>query len=1542
MDVLLLHLLLSAHTVVASGLGTFMFQKGSTSEPGTLVPSAPEEIWTRLEPPSPAGSTPPPAVTPSSTPGYGTTAQAEPESPDGGLDGLEAAKAFLYSGDVSRLTRANCSRRYQLKGLSGSPSGALRPYLRSALDTLTHAANFLNMIFQTNDIRESSIREDVEWYHALVRSIVEGDPKIYRALLTFDTQPASVRPQLVLQATREHGLGEIVLQDLSSAWEVLRMGSDASDWFGGLKFWEGPPPASFLHKRVLSNDLRTLDTPKWSRGDSYVMDRSHVRWSGAPFLECQAGRFVPGWMVTLSTSFYGLKPDLSPEFRGVIRIDVNLQGFDIDQCSPGEAWFSDTHQCNRTSTQCIPLKGQGFRLNQYHCVCLPGFYSATTSPTQNSRREEDGPLNGRRPEVEDAGMELECLPCPPGCPLCLDGAPCSVQEDLYLRAAVLTVQAFCMLLVFISMLVAYHFRRTKRIRASGLLLLETILFGSLLLYFPVFIMYFKPSVFRCILLRWVRLLGFAIVYGTVNLKMYRVLKVFLSRTAQRVPYMTSWRVLKMLAVIVLMVSWFLSAWTAGVLENMDRDVPLLVISQTPEGLGFSMCDLDRWDYMMALAELLFLCWGSFLCYTVRTVPSAFHEPRYMGIAIHNEILISTTFHLLRFLMLPSLHPDWMLLLFFAHTHVTITITLALLFIPKFLHASSPLREEIAAEVYEDELDMRRSGSYLNSSITSEHSLDPDDIRDELKKLYAQLEVHKTKKMTANNPHLQKKRSSRRGLGRSIMKRITEIPESMSRQYSREDKEGSLARGGGGGGGGGGGSHQGSCKKKPFESTSSSMKVKEDSFKHRVFSLRKSHSTYDHVRDHKDQHNPHHPHPHRAGEGKDPSLLDSLMRKKLAKKASERSDSDSVDGAPLVCKSASAHNLAADKKPLHPNKPSKLQKSLSVMAGAKDKAPLLTGKAHSLEDNSKVRGKGEEEEERGRRPADQGGPKGHLQELESRARDTAQWIVSGDATQRSVNTLLMEDFDKEEVCPWELEDLTLESKPQKHVSYAPLKRDATNGDHDKEQPPEAGTRQQAHKSEICPWDDPLPGTGKGDSYPLEGEELPSKTQGNGGLEDGRESSPAVDVFPWDPDLPQEMETDKARALVSFSAPGSPTVGFGKIKDSRGFSHRGPAKGFGLSMKGLGGRGSGKERGKKGTEKQREKKDDTKKSKEKAAAKSRQEEVCRGKSEESEGNGCKGADLSPWDLEGRPWDVKQDEEGVTPSKDKKKDKLAAVCPWEAEEPKSNTAGKTSEGCPWDTGEAPSVKNERKSVSESVSRTTMTADICPGGAEGVKPGLEAENNAGPMQKTIKRQESQGSRASQACPWDVPEPAEKMPRSQESALADDCPWEIEEPKAGLQNQDSSKVSEVRPWEATEMATNNIKKQDSRTKLQGSATGDNTKDVADPETNSTGRQDVEAPEVEELKAGSSSTESRIKSRETDLALGRKDVLCPWEMEEAKSLSGKIDNTSEILSWESEEPDKAEDIGKSVPGGVHPREAEKTGVKEIEGRNVDVCPWDFE
>lgn len=37
-------------------------------------------------------------------------------------------------------------------------------------------------------------------------------------------------------------------------------------------------------------------------------------------------------------------------FRGVVRVDVNLQDVDIDQCA-SDGWFAGTHRCNTTTMQ---------------------------------------------------------------------------------------------------------------------------------------------------------------------------------------------------------------------------------------------------------------------------------------------------------------------------------------------------------------------------------------------------------------------------------------------------------------------------------------------------------------------------------------------------------------------------------------------------------------------------------------------------------------------------------------------------------------------------------------------------------------------------------------------------------------------------------------------------------------------------------------------------------------------------------------------------------------------------------------------------------------------------------------------------------------------------------------------------------------------------------------------------------------------------------------------------------------------------------------
>eukprot|EP00063_Salmo_salar_P056889 XP_014031724.1 PREDICTED: probable G-protein coupled receptor 158 isoform X1 [Salmo salar] len=1523
---LLLTPLLSAQVSIVSELGT----TAESEDPTSSVVSATGESGTPYSP-DPSGS----VTTPSEAPEEDWT----------------PAEVFLYSGDYSVLEIVECDRAYSLTGQNGPlPQGFYGP-LRQSMDALANMANFLNMIFQASDLRESSVREDMEWYHAMVRALLEADPLIRQALLTFDADPASTAPQLVLRASRNPApprYQNILLQDLSSQWESLHLPAPAPDdtWFSSFKFpASSNQPTSALSKRVLLNDLSTLDTPKWGQSDSYVTNRSGVRWANGPFLECEDGRFLPGWLLTLSTSFYGLKPDLSPEFRGVIRVDVNVQGFDVNQCDTGDAWFANTHQCNRTTMECEPITGQGFRLGQYCCRCKEGYYSPPM--------DEGGALNSSG--AEGGGMCYPalpiCLPCWPGCRRCEDGTPCWVEEDWFLRAGVLAVQGFFMLLVFISMLVAYQFRCSRRIRASGLLLLETILFGSLLLYFPVFILYFKPSTFRCILLRWVRLLGFAIVYGTVTLKIYRVLKVFLSRTAQRVPYMSSIHLLRLLGVMVVTVSWFLCAWTAGVLQNRDRNVPLLIISTTSDGQGFSLCDLDRWDYMMAVAELMFLCWGSLLCSAVKPVPSAFHEPRYIGIAIHNELLLSSMFHLLRFVM-PSLHPDWMLLLFFTHTHVTITVTLALLFIPKFLHVSRAGREEIAEEVYEDEVDLRRSGSYLNSSFTSavwsDHSLDPDDIRDELKKLYGQLEVHKTKKMTANNPHLQKKRSSRRGLGRSIIKRITEIPESMSRQCSRDGKEVNL--------GSRDVTHSESCKRAP---DTFSVNYKDEPVKQPSPVLRKSQSDYDYVTD------------------KDPSLHDTMLRANLAKRCSQRSETDSLDIAPLVCKSASAQNLTVDNNLLLPG-PTKLHKSLS----------LASSKAHSLEDTYRV----------GRNtPGEQG--------------QSQQDIAIKDQTSSAL--VQSQSYDKAEVCPWELAEERPANKNQPHVTFAPSE----------EEPQSPESISSPILKHICPWDHlPVPNPAESPAGDSQG--------GEAECESPRPQAPISTSVPGSPKATKDMRvfsfrtsTQKWLSVKSFVGSVDASVKEKSKKETAGDTVK---KQDSISRKSQGSvaaiaviaalklktpiisSAETKSQSVSNLEKKCSVSSVDKRTQQKRSMTTgdvkpvlvKQAAIRLSSSDSSERSPRRivvvQSTVYPWDSEDMQKDSMYENVFIsrentahctakTPSTHRRGSQIrpalsvsqSDICPWDvpasSQQAPQRQQSTTADICPWEVGEpeedpkAPARVSVCPWESEEVFKRqeSVRGDVCPWEADVSTIPITSASN-----QSEKKPEGMNKKPTDVCPWETDETPQISHglKPQKSVRVDVCHWDMgdtfpekvkvpiiyenvnpQEDK-GLRNappkcQETIHVN-VCPWESEETP----KSQD--------GVRENVCPWESTDTPSIGKQDVQTKSTEQAKSAPEKLSVPLaKACPWEFPDPPKDltVLCPWDEESPiPPITIKItkisfsqettDAETDICPWDIGEQEKTD--GKDGPcTNVCPWETQgktQADPKNTDSIQVNICPWETE
>lgn len=64
--------------------------------------------------------------------------------------------------------------------------------------------------------------------------------------------------------------------------------------------------------------------------------------------------------------------------------------------------------------------------------------------------------------------------------------------------------------------------------------------------------------------------------------------------------------MRMLAVILLVVVWFLTGWTSAVFQNLEKNISLIGQGQTSDHLIFDMCLIDRWDYMMAIGELLFM------------------------------------------------------------------------------------------------------------------------------------------------------------------------------------------------------------------------------------------------------------------------------------------------------------------------------------------------------------------------------------------------------------------------------------------------------------------------------------------------------------------------------------------------------------------------------------------------------------------------------------------------------------------------------------------------------------------------------------------------------------------------------------------------------------------------------------------------------------------------------------------------------------------------------------------------------------------------
>lgn len=492
-----------------------------------------------------------------------------------------------------------------------------------------------------------------------------------------------------------------------------------------------------------------------------------------PYFDCMN---LEKWIITYSVPFFH-RPREKAVFSGVIMIDIDINQSDVNQCASDQQLFSESNKCLPETTQCVHIPGGGLRAGSYKCVCQKGFYfpdkNSTTKSFPGSELEQAF-LNFWNNKTNFSNVEYQCLPCPRGCENCVDDTRCMAEYNVLLRGIPLGIQSFCITVTIVIGIVVLRLRKSKVMVASMWILLEMVLIGAVLLYATIIIQYFEPTTTICIMIPWFREMGFAVVYGSLVLKVYRLLSEFQSRKAHRV-HVRDKDLLKYLCCVIIVVLGYMSAWTTVTYDHIDNGEVILEYGFTKDKLKYVVCKSGWWEYVVEIAELLFLLFGIYLCYRVRSAPSDFAEGTYITAAICYEAVISIVFYVLRHVYWTDLHPDYLFLMSFVRCQLTVTITLLLVFGPKLLYAHRPPddhhprnRAYSSSDVQEN---MSPESMKLNVGISSNGDvdvaeisladMDPEDIRAELKRLYTQLQVYKTRIMRKDNPHISKRRGGRK-------------------------------------------------------------------------------------------------------------------------------------------------------------------------------------------------------------------------------------------------------------------------------------------------------------------------------------------------------------------------------------------------------------------------------------------------------------------------------------------------------------------------------------------------------------------------------------------------------------------------------------------------------------------------------------------------------------------------------------------------------------------------------------------------------------
>lgn len=226
-------------------------------------------------------------------------------------------------------------------------------------------------------------------------------------------------------------------------------------------------------------------------------------WYG-PYRDKRAEKFC-SWKASYVVPIYTCKkPSMEHllSLNALLYVDVDLKHLDIDQCST-KGPFGSSNRCKGDSV-CNHQPGRGFTVGSYSCKCGNATYEGSKIEATYSDY-----LRKKSTDYEKLFLCERQVNC------------CQHNYNTLSRGIPLCIQGLCILIVFVLAVYVIRWRKKKVMKSSMWLILLMVLFGCVLLYSSVILLFFQPSVPTCLLIPWLREIGFSIVYGALILKIYK-------------------------------------------------------------------------------------------------------------------------------------------------------------------------------------------------------------------------------------------------------------------------------------------------------------------------------------------------------------------------------------------------------------------------------------------------------------------------------------------------------------------------------------------------------------------------------------------------------------------------------------------------------------------------------------------------------------------------------------------------------------------------------------------------------------------------------------------------------------------------------------------------------------------------------------------------------------------------------------------------------------------------------------------------------------